>query len=184
MTDKTETASNDPVHGYGWNTAARWGGWTWQTREPEHFRRCSFCGSVHPADLAAEPAWTPQWADRKYNYPHKFYVDIPNRDPDALFCIGSSSRPDEPGWVPTDHLTDEQRAIVTRDGMGREGDLYGAYWFGTRANHNGKFYTAHLADPAVPDDVREAIFRSCGLRFSFVDGRVAWAPASPAQPTS
>ena len=52
----TEQAT-DPVHGHGWNTADRWGGWSWrEPRGAEHFRRCSFCGSIHPEDLAAEQA--------------------------------------------------------------------------------------------------------------------------------
>jgi len=177
----TETAHDDPVHGYGSNTAARWSGWTWQApARGEHFRRCSFCGSVHPADLAAEPAWTPQWADQKYGWPHKFYVDIPNRDPDALFCVGASTHPD-PRMVAADELAAQQRAIIERDGM--TGD-WAAYAFGTRPHHFGKFYTVHLADPAIPSEVREAVFRGCGLRFSFDGGRVGWEPASPVQPTS
>lgn len=45
----------DPVHGTGWNNAARWGGWTWrEPRDGEWFRTCSFCGCIHPEDLAPE----------------------------------------------------------------------------------------------------------------------------------
>jgi hypothetical protein len=168
MTDR------DPVHR---GEAERWGGWRWaEPRHGEHFRRCSYCGCVHPEDLAAEQHWTAQWADRKYNYPHKFYVDIPNHDPDALFCIGASSQPD-PEMVPADQLTDRQREIVERDGMGRPGEWATAYWFGTRSHHFGKFYTAHLADPQIAEEVRLVIFRRGGLRFTFDGGRVAWEPA-------
>lgn len=42
----------DPVHG---GEAGRWGGWSWRSpRRGDHFRTCSYCGSIHPEDLAAE----------------------------------------------------------------------------------------------------------------------------------
>ena len=45
----------DPVHGSGWNSAARWGGWDWRPpRDGEWFRTCSFCGCIHPDDLVPE----------------------------------------------------------------------------------------------------------------------------------
>jgi hypothetical protein len=169
----------DLVHG---GEAERWGGWSW--REPfrgEHFRRCSYCGSIHPADLAAEPVWRASWADRKYGWPHKFYVDIPNRQPDALFCVGSTNG-DNPGttydgrsdWIPVADLTDEQRAIVERDGMGGS-DRTTFYLFGTRPHHFGKFYTIHLADPALDEHDRAVIEGRSGLHFEFVDGAVRWS---------
>jgi hypothetical protein len=43
-----------PVHA---GEAGRFGGWHWKDpRGAEHFRRCSYCGSIHPEDLAAETA--------------------------------------------------------------------------------------------------------------------------------
>ena len=151
----------DPVHG---TDAERWGGWHWsKPRHGEHFRRCSYCGSVHPEDLAAEPAWHAEWADRKYGWPHKFYADIPNRSASALFVVGAQSggtgRPDwkapSPmagkdglGWVAFEKLTRAQRKIAERDGWGVTRDDHSDYYdFGTRASHFGKFYTVHLADP-------------------------------------
>lgn len=176
----------DPVHGAGWNSAARWGGWSWgDPRHGEHFRRCSFCGSVSPEDLAAEPSWHADWADRKYGWPHKFYVDIPNRDPGALFVVSGRSdasegpyapggekwTPPEPGLIAWDDLTPEQLAIAERDGWKRIDYVC----FGTRASHFGKFYTIHLADPAIGQDVKDVIQRVSGLRFTFADdGRVGW----------
>lgn len=57
------------------------------------YRWCSYCGSIHPGDLLAmeEPEMmrsitigteqvdipNVQWADWKYGYPHKMYVDLP-----------------------------------------------------------------------------------------------------------
>lgn len=90
--------SNDPVHG---GEADRWGGWSW--REPdrgEHFRRCSYCGAIHPEDLVAEPEWTPRWADPKYGWPHKFYVDVANREPEALFVTGGNTGAEATGCRP------------------------------------------------------------------------------------
>ena len=176
----------DPVHGAGWNSAARWGGWDW--REPtrgEHFRRCSFCGSISPEDLAAESAWRADWADRKYGWPHKFYVDIVNRNAGALFVISGRSdatqgpyapggekwTPPEPGLIAWEDLTPEQLAIAERDGWQRTDYVR----FGTRASHFGKFYTVHLADLRVSQDVKDTIQRTGGLRFTWLDdGRVSW----------
>jgi hypothetical protein len=211
----------DRVHGSGWNSAARWGGWSWsEPARGEHFRRCSFCGSIHPEDLAAErgmtadrctacgiegweahfradlehpytpDGWRAEWADRKYGWPHKFYVDVPNRDPAALFCVGSSSEAKEgpyapggemyrplaeryPGqdWVAAGDLTPEQAAIIERDRSG-EADFY---LFSARPSHHAKFYTIHLADPAISQDVKDKIQQASGLRFTFTDdGRVGW----------
>ena len=184
----------DPVHGA---EASRWGGWHWNgPSRGEHFRRCSYCGSIHPEDLAAEKSWHAEWADRKYSWPHKFYVDIPNRDPGALFCISSCHEaregPYAPGgeryqpvqerspgyqWVAWADLTPEQLAIVRRDGMGTGDDHADWFGFGTRESHFGKFYTIHLADPAISQDVKDTIQRVSGLRFTWLDdGRVRWEP--------
>ena len=100
--------------------AERWGGWKWEEpRHGEHFRRCSYCGCVHPVDLVAEAEWRAEWADFKYGWPHKFYVDIANRDPERLYVVGSTSRFAESdrvrGYVPVEELTDEQKAIIERD---------------------------------------------------------------------
>lgn len=162
--------------------AGRWGGWSWsEPSHGEHFRRCSYCGSVHPADLAAEPTWRAQWADRKYGWPHKFYVDIPNRDPGALFAVGLTSggptdRPLDPGWIAWENLTDEQRGIVERDRLVGDRPPRGVL-FGTRPSHFGKFYTIHLSDPEIPDEIKGAIQSRSGLYFEFTDGHVGWKSA-------
>lgn len=159
----------------------RCGPWEW--REPshgEHFRTCSFCGSINPDDLAAEAEWQAGWADRKYGWPHKFYVDVPNRDSDALFVISSTSRMDDDdrrrGYVPTGELTAAQRAVVDRDAWTVDDEA--GFRFGTRVAHHAKFYTIHLKDAAVGDATRAAIEARSGLAFTFPgDGRVSWRPA-------
>lgn len=162
----------DPVHGHDFNFR----GHEWAWREPgrgEHFRRCSWCGSIHPDDLVAEPIWRADWADWKYGWPHKFYVEIGNRDPGALFVLAAGNTRDLPtGAVLAEDLTDEQQQILTRDGF----SSWAGGWvqFGTRAHHFAKFYTVHLADPAISNDTIEAVERGCGLRFEFFAGRVMW----------
>lgn len=221
----------DPVHGSGWNSAARWGGWEWhEPRRGAFFRSCSFCGSINPEDLAAVPAgsgcgyplcpaprgelaqihfpppgedgrereyaeglphryvdtgWRASWADQKYGWPHKFYVEgLQSRDPSMLHCVGSSNSPDHPGggnWIRAEDLTRQQKKIIKADGMhsSSRGDRFeGWYLLEPRATLHAKFYSIHLADPAISDEVKEKITQVCGLRFRFLpDGRVSWCPA-------
>jgi hypothetical protein len=169
--------------------AKRWGGWSW--REPhhgEHFRRCDFCGSIHPEDLAAEPHWEANWSDMKYGWPHKFYVDIPNREPDRLFVTSTaySDTPPQPlgntaPYVPAGELTADQLAIVERDGHRPDPSKVSAmyYQFGPRPHHFGKFYTIHLRDKDLNENVKAVIERRCGLAFEFrADGTLAWHPTT------
>lgn len=179
MTDQDTT-----VHGL---EAARWGGWDW--REPsrgEHFRRCNYCGSIHPDDLVAEPAWRAEWADQKYGWPHKFYVNIPNRDPDALYVVGQAnhkpaSHPAYP-WFDSTQLTAQQEAAMERDGYA-PGSRYRREYvqFGTRTHHFAKFYTVHLKDSAITAETKAAIEQRCGLSFVFDSGFVRWTPTDATQ---
>lgn len=239
----------DPVHGDGWNSAARWGGWSWNApRDGEWFRTCSFCGCIHPEDLAPElvpqgacavcgqagwdacfrsqrPHWferamesgelagvSPEelalmearhpahsydpggayasWADRKYGWPHKFYVErLKSREPERLHVIGShrpaKEGPYAPGgehytppqemtpglrWVPPSEIPEGTVTGGWRDL--EECDLVG---LGTRPHPFAKFYTVHLKDPAIGQDVKGAIGRASGLRLTWLDdGRVQW----------
>jgi hypothetical protein len=225
----------DPVHGH---QAVRWGGWSWdKPRRGEHFRRCSYCGSIHPEDLAAEPAggdaclicgkqgwlacfdnqehagikaaveagdlavsdeerariaamaaahsydpggWYASWADRKYGYPHKFYVEgVANRNPGRLYVTSSTNAEDAPGalggrpWVHRSKLSRLQKRVVAEYG----GESASWFQFGTHQTHFVKFYTVHLADPGIRPDIKAEIERASGLKFTFEGGRVAWAPA-------
>lgn len=169
--------------------AARWGGWLW--REPsrgEHFRRCSFCGSISPEDLVAEPAWRAEWADQKYGWPHKFYVDIPNRQPDQLFVVSVtwSDQPPKPlikgqEWIPVGELSAEQLVVAQRDRNlepTSDGRMPTYLSFSTRPAHHAKFYSIHLRDAELAGSVKETIERISGAEFDFLDdGRVAWRRA-------
>lgn len=165
----------DPVHG---GEADRWGGWDWDDpARGEHFRRCSYCGSMHPEDLVAEPSWRAEWSDRKYGWPHKFYVEVPNQDPDRLYVISSASHVGSDLTHFSD-LTREEKRAVRRDGYLRSGVGWGGmnhyYGIGTRSHHFGKFYSVHLADPQIPVEVKETIYRISGVRITFTDGKVRW----------
>jgi len=172
----------DPVHGTGWNSAAQWGGWVW--REPrygDHFRTCSFCGCIHPEDLAAEQGWRASWADMKYGWPHKFYVEgIRPRDPDLLHCLGHATHElgswgDRSTWVAAADLTGAQQEIIRADGMHAGGQFDGWYLFAAKTSLFAKFYTVHLRDPRLSQEVTDAIQRASGLRFTWLeDGRVSW----------
>jgi hypothetical protein len=176
------TAPVDPVHR---GQAERWGGWSW--REPsrgEHFRTCSYCGCVHPDDLAVESNVRADWADMKYGWPHKFYVDIPNKNPGRQYVLSSAKfQPREGQWLTTADADATLEEILERDGYGKDSRYRPEYFqLGTRKNHFGKFYTTHLADPAISADTKAAIERLGGLRFDFTqDGRVTWRTLGSAQ---
>ncbi|MCI3277637.1 hypothetical protein [Streptomyces cylindrosporus] len=169
-----DTSSTDPVHGA---EAERWGGWSWrEASRGEHYRTCSYCGCIHPDDLAAETDWRAEWADRKYGYPHKFYVTLANRRPEQRFITGATTGTPTglvgTTWIRADEVPDD----VNTDGWR---DLAGTYeWvsIGTRPTHHAKFYTVHLADPALGHEARDRIQSVSGLRLRFEDGRVWWEP--------
>lgn len=171
MTDMTDRVHPEATH---WNHE-----WSWsEPKRDEHFRRCSYCGSVNPEDLATEPAWLAEWADAKYGWPHKFYVDIPNRHPDVKVPTSVRSAPSsEGGWINAPDLSDEQRASLADHGF--EVGPAMSYAFRPRPTHHAKFYTVHLADPALTPEVRKVIEQRSGLSFTWTDdGRVSWKRAT------
>lgn len=151
----------------------RWGGWHWDDpRHGEHFRRCSYCGSVHPEDLAAEPSVDIDWSDRKYGWPHKFYAHIPNRNPEQPYVVASCTSA-KPGYTLFEDLPRKQRKAVLRVDSDRY--LKGRYVkLGPKPEHFGKFYSVHLADPDISDTTKQQIYQMCGLQFVFKDGKVKW----------
>lgn len=177
------TEQRDPVHGA--EALRHQHRWAW--RDPfrgEHFKRCSWCGSMNPEELIFEKNARIGWADYKYGWPHKFYIDVLNRDPERPFCVGSASRGSstaiDQGYIAWEDLTDAQRQTVIDSGMGRENDEYTmsrTYKFGPKRHHFGKFYTVHLKDPAISDAVKDQVQRMSGLRLIWLDdGRVRWEP--------
>ena len=179
----TEKLGSFKVHG---SEAQQWGGWDW--REPhrgEHWRTCSYCGSIHPEDLAAEiqsqTVPRAEWSDFKYGWPHKVYVQgIALHEPDKLrvFSHGNhASKREYPlpdGAVLVKDLTRAQKKIVKECGYDPKAeDSY--YTFGPMGKGWSKHYSAHLADPDISDEIKEIISSWQGLRLIFTDdGRVRW----------
>lgn len=119
-------------------------------------RCCSYCGSMHPTDVAAaiKAGAQGEWADRKYGWPHKAYFDgVPNPHAGLPEVRGSANYP--------------------RDGWIQCGDRWHEPPKPASSLTNGKFYTVHLVD-ATPEE-RELIERHLGLTFTFTDdGKVSW----------
>lgn len=92
-------------------------------RSAREWYACQYCSSMHPQDLAAaiRLGATVSWADFKYGWPHKVYVDrAPNRYEGEL---------EVRWWGP--------------DGPGPEEPAKAVTW--------GKFYTVHLQDATPED---------------------------------
>lgn len=137
-------------------------------------RACEYCGSMHPADVAAaiRAGAKGEWADWKYGWPHKSYFQgIPNPHAGMLESRASQNFP--PGELEAGKFRKVERGYdpVT-------GEL-AYHWVevGTPAAEKtyGKFYSIHLLD-ATPED-RETIEQHLGLRFEFYnDGKsVRWS---------
>lgn len=131
------------------------------TRNPdgEPFRRCSYCGSIHPEDLIAalDAGGVLSGSDWKYGWPHKFYLIVPNPNRDRTAEIGSSSE-----W------NDEKGERVDTPIMGSEGDF------------NAKWYNEHLQDDGYDDEARalilERIKQASNIEFRFSDdGRLQYS---------
>lgn len=135
---------------------------------PGRLRGCSYCGSMHPADLAAALAAgaTVHWADRKYGWPHKVYADgVPNPHAGQPEVTSSGS-----GFPEPDHA---RGGTWTQRPDGRWNWL--AEPRPAPALTHGKFYTEHLQD-ATPEE-RDVIERAMGMHFEFDEdgrGRVMW----------
>jgi len=137
-------------------------------------RSCWYCGSMHPADVAAaiRAGATGSFADWKYGWPHKAYFDgVPYPYAGMLeSCVGCSNPPDEEvaagKWlrIPTgmfDPHTGDPTFTWTAPGTP------------AAPTTHGKFYSVHLQD-ATPED-RSTIEEYLGLRFDFTDdGKVGW----------
>jgi hypothetical protein len=153
---------------------------TWRDAKAPNFdagrlRGCSYCGSMHPADLAEaiRAGATVSWADFKYGWPHKLYVSgVPN--PHA-------GLPEVTMYVSTPTHDQIASGAVIEVPTGRFSETTGqptTQWVGKPTpapeRTHGKFYTLHLQD-ATPTD-REVIEKAMNLTFTFSDSKVAWAP--------
>ncbi len=138
-------------------------------------RACSYCGSMHPADVAAaiRAGAKFHWADRKYGWPHKAYGEgIPN--PHAgMLEVRASARSASPAFPR------EVRQPRFSPLTGERVDDYVTYTEEPKAASAttwGKFYSVHLQD-AAPDD-RGLIESHLGIAFNFTDGgHISWYSA-------
>lgn len=146
-------------------------------RTTGRLRACSYCGSMHPADVAAaiRAGAKGEWADFKYGWPHKAYFDgIPNPHAGMLESRCSCTHP------PQDEIEAGKWVKVP---TGRFSETTGEPTFSWHeagkpapTTTYGKFYTVHLKDATLED--RATIEQHLGLCFEFTpDGMVSWRPA-------
>ena len=136
---------------------------------------CGYCGSMHPADVASaiRAGAKGHFADRKYGWPHKVYLDgVPNPHAGMLESRCSQSHPPQ-------NEIDAGKWIRIPNGFSRTTGAPEFRWTEAgkpaAATTYGKFYTQHLQD-ANPED-RDTIERHLGLHFEFDDvGGVRWSP--------
>jgi len=135
-------------------------------------RNCGYCGSMHPADVAAAilAGAKGSWADRKYGWPHKAYFDkIPNPHAGLLEVrCGGTHKSD---MTPVEHIETRYNEIT---GASYKHKTYTEHPRPAPATTYGKFYSVHLQD-ATPEE-RDIIEKHLGLKFTFQDGKVSWAP--------
>lgn len=137
-------------------------------------RSCSYCGSMHPADVAAaiRAGAIGSWA-RKYGWPHKAYFDnIPNPHAGMLESRAGHSHP------PQEEI-DSGKWVRVQDGFDRRtGEPVYTFMEAGKpagATTGGKFYSIHLQD-ATPEE-RAVIENHLGLSFDFrPNGSVSWKP--------
>jgi hypothetical protein len=151
-------------------------------RSAREFWTCGYCGSMHPQELAAaiRQGATVSWADRKYGWPHKIYVEgAPNRyagHGEIRSGVTYCSRP------PQDEI-DAGKWERYQDGFDRDtGEPTHSYRTplptptpASEIVSHAKFYTLHLQDASAAD--REVIERAMGLRFVFDGDSVRWERA-------
>ncbi len=117
------------------------------------FRRCTFCGGIHPEDLLRflEMGADMGGSDWKYGFPHKFYVEgIPNPRSGDTVQIGTQSS-----------------MSVTTPLMGVASEFTTAKW-----------YSDHLLDKGYDDEALDTLLKKLteftGIEWFLKDGRVAY----------
>lgn len=150
-------------------------------RTTGRLRACGYCGSMHPADVVAaiKGGAKLHFADMKYGWPHKVYLDdVPNPHAGTLESRSSMSNP------PQDQIDAGKWVQVPCGYSQSNGEpLYSWYAAPTPAGSKtyGKFYTTHLQD-ATPED-KAFIEQHLGVAFQFSEGGTAvqWSKAPKAE---
>lgn len=130
------------------------------TRPPygETFRSCSYCGSVHPADLLEllDKGAQLGGSDWKYGWPHKFYISyIPNPLAGQVVEMGSRSTCQQDGTRVTEPIMSPAPQFS-----------------------HAKWYNDHLMDDGFDDEAREKLFAAlklhANIEFTFEDGKLGY----------
>lgn len=160
-------------HGYNWRDATPPD--IASGRTTGSLRGCGYCGSMHPEDVAAALRSGARLdpADRKYGWPHKFYVEgVPN--PHAGMLESRCSRQD----APQDEIDSGKWIRIPNK------DILDDWWHEAGkpapATTYGKFYTEHLQDASAED--RDVIERHMGMHVEFEGGAVSWRPYGTPKP--
>jgi hypothetical protein len=138
-------------------------------------RACGYCGSMHPADVVAaiKGGAKAHFADQKYGWPHKVYLDdVPNPHKGVMESRSSHSSP------PQEEIAAGKWVKVPNGYSPSTGQPeFSWYAAPTPAGSKtwGKFYIVHLQD-ATPED-KAVIEQHLGVEFTFSkDGReVSWS---------
>ena len=143
-------------------------------------RRCSWCGSMHPADVAAAilAGARAHFADWKYGWPHKVYLDaVPNPHAGMPESRAGASSPPQAE-------IDAGKWTRVADGFSPTTGEPLFTWAAAPAPASlttwGKFYTVHFQD--ATDEDKAVIEAHLNMRFTFQDdgGRVQWEQIVPA----
>jgi len=140
---------------------------------------CGYCGSMHPSDVVAalRAGATAHWADFKYGWPHKLYLEnIPNPHAGMPEIRASSSKKSE-------QYPHEHREARYNERTGERMADYVSYHEEPKpaaAKTYGKFYTVHLKD--CTEEERDVIEKAMGACFFFEEGSVRWKPYDQAHP--
>lgn len=154
------------------------------------FRTCSYCGSIHPEDLAKYlEAGVAKLggSDWKYGWPHKFYVEgIPNPKAGQMVKVSEMSCSDRSRAAEEmktgDQLIEEYEVTQTfRNGVKvteRTGPtIYRVLHYGPApATTHAKWYNDHLLDlePAAFEKISQLLMTHANIRFALVDGKLKY----------
>ena len=160
---------------------------TWSQREG--LLACSFCGSMHPSEVVAalKAGATISFADQKYGWQHKIYLDNianPNAGERKEYCSTSRSLDNpmsdelrESSGYEKAQLREEISKTVVDGVVVRE---HSVKWLDYKkyspapATMTKKFYTVHLKD-ATPED-KAFIEKLYGITYTFEGDQVSWKP--------
>lgn len=147
----------------------------------ETFRTCFYCGSIHPEDLlkALADGGKLGGADWKYGWPHKFYIDVVNPEPDRLFEMGGETKWTDKPCPRCCEPTGEVKIQYAGQDADRCGACYGhrkerlhTPHMSTRETFHAKWYNEHLQDagydPEAFDALVAALEKHSGVAFDLV----------------